>query len=254
LEILISFAVGIAASALVSYVVYRRQRMDSSLSEQRIVFLMEQAFKSAQGAPEVLHSTVQQLSHGQQALRQDVGDLRASFAEALDGLAENLEHPQSTPARRSRKLKRLTLGALKELHRQLMPSSTPHAGELRRQPIEIAGSRHTPPPPEGIAGRLSALLDAWNSSLESLPTLDRDQQIQALTSFHHAFLSIHPFLDGNGALARALLSAQLRAVFGITRPVLFRDRSRYFEALQRADSGDLSGLEEIIRELARPAA
>lgn len=70
-----------------------------------------------------------------------------------------------------------------------------------------------------------------------------------MAKFHHAFLSIHPFTDGNGALARTLLSMQLQNLLGISKAVIFDDRQQYFDALRCADAGDLTMLEGLIREL-----
>ena len=63
--------------------------------------------------------------------------------------------------------------------------------------------------------------------------------------FHHEFTRIHPFRDGNGRTARALMTLLLRRegfeyeVLVLQR-LLDEDREAYIAALRRADAGDLT--------------
>ena len=75
-------------------------------------------------------------------------------------------------------------------------------------------------------------------------------KVHSITKFHHAFLSIHPFKDGNGAIARTLLSIQLQGLLGISTAIIFEDRKLYFDALRSADAGDMAPLEELILQYA----
>ena len=57
---------------------------------------------------------------------------------------------------------------------------------------------------------------------------------------HHAFVSVHPFADGNGRVARALASVFTYRASAIPLVVHADQRAEYFDALAAADRGDLS--------------
>jgi len=68
------------------------------------------------------------------------------------------------------------------------------------------------------------------------------------TSFHHRFVSIHPFDDGNGRMARILMNLILMQA-GYLPIVLRADkRNEYFLALTNADEGDISDLVNFVAE------
>ena len=246
---MIAFLIGIAASTVVGYVVYRRQQTDATVSEQRIAFLMEQALKESRGASEALHSTIAIVSEQQRELQDDFAQLRANFASALQTLSQRVSRPAIGRARRRAESLRLTRSDLQRLHQELMPSTVPHAGELRTAKVMIGGSLYKPPEPATIAVRIDAMLADWNAMVEGLDAVPRLEQIRHMAKFHHDLLSIHPFADGNGAVARTLLSMQLRTLVGDTKPLVLTERRRYFDALQAADSGDLAPLERIVAQL-----
>jgi Fic family protein len=55
---------------------------------------------------------------------------------------------------------------------------------------------------------------------------------------HYAFVSIHPFADGNGRVARALASVFTYRAISVPYLVLFEHRGSYYEALAAADKGN----------------
>ena len=65
---------------------------------------------------------------------------------------------------------------------------------------------------------------------------------------HHALASIHPFVDGNGRVARALSSVYTYREFGL--PILiYSDRKQtYFQALEAADAGHLDMFVDYITD------
>ena len=68
---------------------------------------------------------------------------------------------------------------------------------------------------------------------------------------HHRFAQIHPFQDGNGRVARALLTWHLTRE-GYPPIVVSRDdRERYIDCLEAADAGDLDPLVKLIVDLER---
>lgn len=135
--------------------------------------------------------------------------------------------------------------ALLEAHHELFrrdPDELPRAGKVRTVQNWIGGSDYAPsnalyvpPPPETVAAYLEDLTAFANRT--DLPAL-----IQAAV-VHAQFESIHPFIDGNGRIGRALIHAVLRHR-RITRhlvvPIasgLVAHRDRYFEALHDYRAG-----------------
>ena len=68
---------------------------------------------------------------------------------------------------------------------------------------------------------------------------------------HHRFAQIHPFQDGNGRVARALLIWHLAKEDYLPIVISRDEREEYITALERADSGDLSEFVRLIIRLER---
>ncbi|GAA1151079.1 hypothetical protein GCM10009672_24730 [Nesterenkonia lutea] len=67
---------------------------------------------------------------------------------------------------------------------------------------------------------------------------------------HYAYVSVHPFPDGNGRVARALASIYLYRRPGIPLVIFADQRARYFEALESADRSDYAGFINFIEACA----
>ena len=86
-----------------------------------------------------------------------------------------------------------------------------------------------------------------------MPKIDEDAYVAKVVSllawFQHRFVLIHPFKDYNGRTARMLTSLIL---FYLDLPPIElkaeteSDRKQYLKAMQKADSGDYSFLENLI--------
>jgi Fic family protein len=105
----------------------------------------------------------------------------------------------------------ITLTTLLEAHRRLMAGTRlePMGGQVRTEQNWIGGSSYNPcsaafvpPPPERVAGLLADLSAFCNT--DSLPAVT-----QAALA-HAQFETIHPFVDGNGRIGRALIHLVLR--------------------------------------------
>lgn len=115
----------------------------------------------------------------------------------------------------------------------------PHAGAYRSGDVRIGKSEHVPPPPTAVAGEIQAAIE-WLLGASDCPPLLR----AAVT---HAWIAhIHPFTDGNGRTARAVMNLLL--IRGGYPVVLIRrkDRNRYYDALAASDDGDIGPLTELI--------
>lgn len=132
----------------------------------------------------------------------------------------------------------ISVDLLLEIHRRLLLGTRleTHGGRLREVQNWIGGSsfnpcsaEYVPPPPEAVPNLVSDLCDFCND--DSLPAV-----AQAAIA-HAQFETIHPFVDGNGRVGRALIHLVLRRRSVATRvlpPVslILATRAReYVEAL-----------------------
>lgn len=115
-------------------------------------------------------------------------------------------------------------------------------GELRKRDVQVG--RHIPPPHEDLPRFMSSFDKAYGS-----PPLSRTRQIQTVGAVHHRLLWIHPFLNGNGRVARLMSHALFKrlgvgnSLWSVARG-LARNEDRYKTLLAQADGpreGDLDG-------------
>lgn len=115
-------------------------------------------------------------------------------------------------------------------------------GEWRKRDVQVG--HHIPPPHEDLPRFMAYFDKAYGS-----PPLSRSRQIQTVGAVHHRLLWIHPFLDGNGRVARLMSHALFKrlgvgtSLWSVARG-LARDESRYKALLAQADrprEGDLDG-------------
>ena len=110
-----------------------------------------------------------------------------------------------------------------------------------------AGATFVPPPPERIPGLISEFIDWWNARHHELRGLRIADIVAGLAEFHHRFLAIHPFLDGNGRVARILLDQAARELLNQTVGRDFTaDPADYYLALREADEGNFESLRRRI--------
>jgi Fic family protein len=115
-------------------------------------------------------------------------------------------------------------------------------GKWRERDVHVG--RHVPPEHYKLPRFMARFDTAYGS-----PPLSKTRQIQTAGAVHHRFLWIHPFLDGNGRVARLMSHALFKrlgigtSLWSIARG-LARDEIRYKELLAEADErreGDHDG-------------
>jgi Fic family protein len=104
-------------------------------------------------------------------------------------------------------------------------------GELRTRHVNVGA--HVAPAPDDLPDLLAAFTEAWRM-LPKTP-------VHSLLA-HHRFAWIHPFLDGNGRIARLLSSAMLArqgldadGLWSLSRGLAKR-KNQYYEHLALADA------------------
>ena len=123
--------------------------------------------------------------------------------------------------------------ALLARRQQLLAGELGRGVQVERRRAAIGRERlHFEAPPRAqLERQLEAFLD-WVAS----PPPQLDGLLRAGLS-HLWFLTLHPYEDGNGRLARAITN-RLLAPLGISAQIL-RGRERYYTALERCQRGDL---------------
>ena len=134
--------------------------------------------------------------------------------------------------------------------------ASPEIGKFRTVKVWIGDTNSTeesakfiPPNPEDVQNLIKELLKDWQNNYQELKeSTDKKSIISAITLFHHKFVSIHPFLDGNGRLSRYLLMLQASELLDIKHWITLEDKKIYFEALTKADNGIYDPLEKVITQ------
>lgn len=106
------------------------------------------------------------------------------------------------------------------------------AGVFRTSGVRISGANFTPPNALLIDELVTELIDWTNSS-------DLNIVIKSAI-FHHRFVWIHPFFDGNGRTTRLLFNLLLMREGFPPAIILKNDRKKYYDALNLANNGDYS--------------
>ena len=141
-----------------------------------------------------------------------------------------------------------------EIHRLVMEDLRPPPagdgdhwpGEYRKEDVGIGRSSHLPPPPWEITPLMNDLI--------TFMTEDHPPKYDLIKAalFHHRFVWIHPFANGNGRTARMLTYAlMIRQGFRVNHSRIINpasafcmDRMQYYRMLSGADKGSREGLEE----------
>jgi Fic family protein len=111
----------------------------------------------------------------------------------------------------------------------------------------LEDARFVPPAAAEVAPLLNDLIGRWCAGYSGLSGADEATRIAEIARFHHGFLSIHPFLDGNGRVARAILQQQAVELLGRNIEAVFsEDPVPYYDALSSADAGDITALTALI--------
>lgn len=118
-----------------------------------------------------------------------------------------------------------------EAHAALLGNIGPMPGELRSQPVWLGSPTDRPESADFVPPVNSAMvraLDDWLEFVDNPP--DLPPLIRAAL-IHYQFLTIHPFVDGNGRVGRLLVLLFLAAEDRLPVPLLYL--SPYFETRRR---------------------
>jgi Fic family protein len=106
-----------------------------------------------------------------------------------------------------------------------------HAGRIRNAGVRISGANFTPPNSRKASELFDELISFVNLNPLGL------NSIELATVFHHKFVWIHPFFDGNGRTVRLAMNLMLMSKGYPPAIILKNDRKKYYEALNQANKG-----------------
>ena len=175
-------------------------------------------------------------------------DLRSAFQEEAKPSSEHRHFDDREVVRYLSALRRglegiekhgsLGLDVVFETHAQLMSHRLEEAGSVRTQPVWLGSPTNRPEtaefvPPVGPA--IEDALDDWAKYVVNPPPLP---PLVRAALLHYQFLTIHPFLDGNGRAGRLLVLLFLAAERRLPVPLLYlspyfeHHRMQYYDRLQ----------------------
>jgi len=110
------------------------------------------------------------------------------------------------------------------------------AGRYRNGQVRIIGANFVPPNFLKISEMMKKLLHNLCKNIKELDI------ITAASLFHHRFVWIHPFFDGNGRTARLMTNLILMKEGYPPAIILKNDRKKYYDALNKANNGNFQKL------------
>jgi hypothetical protein len=129
------------------------------------------------------------------------------------------------------------------------------AGRVSRHPLPKgcyrtqASGPHGSDPGRGYAaaGEIEDRMNRFVAELRSTPFASAHPVLQASYALH-TLLSIHPFVDGNGRVARALASIYFFRAFSLPFFVEASERTGYLDGLMNADAGQVQPLVDFVSD------
>jgi Fic family protein len=115
-----------------------------------------------------------------------------------------------------------------------------YAGRIRTGNVRINGANFTPPAASKVSGLFDELVEWIQLNPEGL------DMISLATLFHHRFVWIHPFFDGNGRTVRLAMNLLLLRNGYPPAIILRADRKKYYEALNQANNGQYKKLQLLM--------
>jgi len=116
------------------------------------------------------------------------------------------------------------------------------AGKYRNANVIIGGAKHTPPNALHVPPKMKDLI-SWLNSQKNKTNI-----IELAALLHHKLVHIHPFFDGNGRTARLTMNLLLMQAGYPLVIILKNDRKKYYEVLDKADSGNYEPLVKFIAQ------
>lgn len=154
--------------------------------------------------------------------------------EALDYLYELIEHG-STHTISEQLIRELHSLVIQDIYKEI-------TGRYRDTDVFITGTDHVPPSALDVPSQMKSLIDWARTNYKKLDV------VEFSAMFHHKFVHIHPFKDGNGRVGRLLMNIFLMQ-YGFPLTIIQKnDRQKYYRILASADRGNYKPLIQFITQ------
>ena len=139
------------------------------------------------------------------------------------------------------KNEKITEGTIKKLHALILKSiDDKEAGNYRKHNVRIIGANHLPPQSIKVPRLMNEFIE-WLNMNEYTMNIS-----QLASEVHYKFVMIHPFIDGNGRVARLIMNLILMK-YGYPPAIILKvDRKRYYRVLNEANLGKMGSYENFI--------
>jgi len=134
--------------------------------------------------------------------------------------------------------KKISQEIIQQIHVFVMKGILKNPGQYRTENVRIIGAKIRPP----SYLKIIKLMDDYIQNIEKLKL----QIIKKASFIHHEFVKIHPFIDGNGRVARLLTNFYIMKNGYPPIVIQKEDRKKYYKTLNKADQGDLSDFATFI--------
>jgi Fic family protein len=128
--------------------------------------------------------------------------------------------------------KKINQSTILDIHEIVTKGLIMDYGKYRTSNVRITGSKKSPPNYLKVPKLMDQLMEKTIRK--------KTHPVIKVTFFHHKFVEIHPFTDGNGRVARLL--SNLILIQNNFPPIILRkeDRKKYYKYLRSADAGNLT--------------
>ena len=127
----------------------------------------------------------------------------------------------------------LSLQTVLYWHRILLGSTREDiAGRIRQHRVAVSGSTFIPPLPLELDLLMSAFFRWYHKSKNTM------HPVEFAAVVHLKFVTIHPFADGNGRLARILMNFILNRNGYPMMDIQYRNKNSYYNALERSQKNN----------------
>lgn len=123
-----------------------------------------------------------------------------------------------------------------------------HAGAYRTGQVYIAGSEHVPPPGAAVPGRMDEYVVWLERSRLDVESGRRLHPVERAARAHFWLVDIHPFVDGNGRVARLLMNLLLMQSGYPIAVIRIEDRATYYNALEAGHQGRLEAFLVLVAQ------
>lgn len=139
--------------------------------------------------------------------------------------------------------KKISEESILKLHAHILDNiDDRYAGVYRRENVRILGARLIPPSPYKVPMLMKDFFAWLHENPEKLSV------IELAAVAHYKFVSIHPFIDGNGRTGRLFMNLLLMQYGYPPAVILVNDRKKYYDVLNSANLGDIKPFVQFIAQ------